>query len=66
MITSGAEPFKLRKTNIKSPGFQAALEGGIEVLDKERCAIFLAGLSNEDRNFLEASEGLGNSQAEVA
>eukprot|EP00435_Cladocopium_sp_Y103_P049572 s1038_g15.t1 len=67
-----------KKQFLKSSEFQA-IDRGIERLWKEPRSdgssqysrevhrLFLASLSEEDRNFLEASEGLGNSQkAEVA
>eukprot|EP00435_Cladocopium_sp_Y103_P037544 s354_g9.t5 len=63
----------------KSDSFQDALEAGLKHLSEEQGPdssspysrevhrLFLATLSEEDRQFLEASEGLGNSQkAEVA
>ena len=62
-----------------SPHFQKAQEDGLEELSKDRRGdssspysrevhrLFLAQLPEEERHFLEASEGLGNSQkAEVA
>ena len=64
---------------LKSKGFRDALEAGLKHLLKEKGPdssspysrevhrLFLATLSKEDQQFLEASEGLGNSQkAEVA
>eukprot|EP00435_Cladocopium_sp_Y103_P053118 s1038_g16.t3 len=68
-----------KKQFLKSGDFCDALHEGIDGLRKEPRGdsssqysrevhrLFLASLSEEDRNFLEASEGLGNSQkAEVA
>ena len=64
---------------VKSKGFKDSLMAGLKHLSKEQGPdssssysrevhrLFLATLSEEDRQFLEASEGLGNSQkAEVA
>ena len=63
---------------LKSESFQDALEAGLKHLSKEQGPdssspysrevhrLFLATLSEEDRTFLQSSEGLGNSQkAEV-
>ena len=64
---------------LQSESFQNALEAGLKHLSKEQGPdssspysrevhrLFLATLSEEDRTFLQSSEGLGNSQkAEVA
>ena len=71
--------FRSKDAFLKSEGFQNALEAGLKHLSKEQGPdssspysrevhrLFLATLSEEDAQFLQASEGLGNSQkAEVA
>ena len=71
--------FQCQDAFLKSDSFKNALEAGLKHLSKEKgpdCSspysrevhrLFLASLPEEDRHFLEASEGLGNSQkAEVA
>ena len=71
--------FRCKDAFLKSDTFQNALEAGLKQLSKEQGPdssspysrevhrLFLATLLEEDRRFLEASEGLGNSQkAEVA
>ena len=68
-----------KKEFTQSPDFRAALDSGLDGLarqpradssspyEREVRRLFLAWLSDSDREFLEASEGLGNSQkAEVA
>ena len=71
--------FRCKDAFLKSDTFRNALEAGLKHLSKEQgpdssspysrevLRLFLATLSEEDRQFLESSEGLGNSQkAEVA
>ena len=71
--------FRCKDAFLKSDSFKNALKAGLKHLSKETGPdssspysrevhrLFLATLSEEDRRFLEASEGLGNSQkAEVA
>ena len=71
--------FRSKDAFLKSDNFRNALEAGLKYLSKEQGPdssspysrevnrLFLATLLEEDRQFLEASEGLGNSQkAEVA
>ena len=71
--------FRCQDAFLKSDSFKNALEAGLKHLSKEKgpdCSssysrevhrLFLASLPEEDRHFLEASEGLGNLQkGEVA
>ena len=71
--------FGCKDVFLESESFQTALEAGLKRLSKDKGPdssspysrevhrLFLAWLPEEDRRFLEASEGLGNSQkAEVA
>ena len=71
--------FRCKDAFLKSDNFRNALKAGLKHLSKEQGPdssspysrevhrLFLATLLEEDRRFLEASEGLGNSQkAEVA
>lgn len=71
--------FRYKDAFLKSKNFQDALEAGLKHLSKEQGPdssspysrevhrLFLASLPEEARQFLQASEGLGNSQkAEVA
>ena len=71
--------FRCKDTFLQSKSFLDALEAGLKHLPKEQgpdCSspysrevhrLFLASLPEEDCQFLQASEGLGNSQkAEVA